>query len=172
MKTWWQIILASGRLQPTVVNSPQSVSILFENDLRSDQPGALLLHEPVSHAKAALECHRLDESLLTDVTDDVFYQLQYYAEVTGTVAAHLPLWVANDATSSKFRFQTCLAWSISEQKIVDIPCESNLPALCTHTAPISTGYERCHSHVTVTSHNLTITGYAFARYLSYPTTDD
>jgi len=137
------------------------VQILYQNDLlaNSTSTSALLVHRKKCYSDAITACSALSESLLTDVTPDLEDQLNYLV-FSGQVVPYTKLFVAQGSGSC------CSAYDTTQKAVVKVDCATELPALCTNSAPpynitqlgASVSQQR---QVTSSGSNYNITGYDF-----------
>ncbi|KII88153.1 hypothetical protein PLICRDRAFT_175791 [Plicaturopsis crispa FD-325 SS-3] len=159
----------TGVLATPTVSQLGPTSILFQNDLSFNaSQSALLLYQPQSYTQANTSCGLTNEHLLANVTEDIHAQLRYL-EYSKQVQGNASFWVSSLAGSSTARkgrdAATCSAYSYAQATLVQTDCATQLPVLCTQTAPpyvhgqnVTAGTE-----LEVTSGDFSITGFRDAR---------
>ncbi|OQE35240.1 hypothetical protein PENCOP_c014G00622 [Penicillium coprophilum] len=151
-----------------LVASLGGLRVLHYNNLGPENNGtsAVLTQGPSIYVDAAAKCTAIGEKLLPwssrrNNHTELDYELDYlvFAKELG---ADDHLWISTEQENDK----CCFALSISHRKIVQKPCDDELPALCTSTPPATTDLDRAARETTklaVTSGGYNLTGYRDAR---------
>ncbi|KAJ5713775.1 uncharacterized protein N7483_010956 [Penicillium malachiteum] len=147
--------LAAATVGPNSLDS--DISLIIHNDLKEDtsswsESGVLLL-DPMPLQKAIESCHSLGESLWSGKFDEIKYDLDYLT-FQGKYSDDQKYWIApvNSAASTI---------NLSG-KVQKASANTDLPALCTQTAPYSTSETQDNSstwQVLVHSNNEYLTGF-------------
>ncbi|KAL3479051.1 carboxylesterase [Aspergillus californicus] len=151
------------------VPSPESLGTLQAlkyNYLKAENNGtaAVLVYDHLGNIKAQERCAAIGEELYPFQTapeanrTELVYQLDYLAYAKD-LRPDDNVWLAGTGDD-------CLAYSQESKDAISIPCDTELPAICTSRVPPTTDVDRtvvASSKVSVKTEEYTLTGYRDAR---------
>ncbi|PWY77070.1 cholinesterase [Aspergillus heteromorphus CBS 117.55] len=169
---------SAARNTPPSIASLGTLQALKYNDLGSANNGtaAVLLYDRLVHSNAQSRCAAIGESLypLQNVpranATELAYQLDYLV-YANDLQSDDTLWVA------KAPHDDCQAYSQSRKQLISVPCDRELPAICTSSVPPTTDGDRTAvntSKISITFDGYHMTGYRDARsfrFLGIPFAD-
>ena len=158
--------LAINHVATSALASP--VTLLFQNSLdytrnAVSHPGFLLSSTPASFFSAIVICAGLSESLITipslnpSTKIDLQHLLNFQIHI-GALGVNSTLWISQASHAGALRCQAVKAANLA---FVRTPCNTQLPTLCTNSAPYSNSSSRDTSarwRSSVTSRGRTFTG--------------
>jgi len=159
-------LVLNGVFSVVIDNQVGRVQILYQNDLTSNttSTSALFIQSEKSYKDASAACRAFSETLLDNVPSDVKDQLNYLV-FSGQLESNAQLYISfenihDGMRTCRGREQSCLAYHVAEEKVVEVDCGTELPALCTQSADVSQlGYPISNSReITVNSLDYAITG--------------
>lgn len=158
--------------------SRSTLQVLNYNNLGPENNGtvAVLVRDGVSHSTAQEQCAAIGEKLYPLASapqanrTEMQYQLDYLV-FNNDLPCDVSLWVAQGSSDE------CMAYSYESQQIVQMPCDSHLPALCSSSVPPTTDKDRTaveSSKLPLELRDWKMTGYRDARsfrFLGIPFAD-
>lgn len=147
-----------------------SLQLLYQNDVaaKTNSTSAILLQSLQNYTDAAECCHLLSETLLTGMPSDVIDQLTYL-NYSGQLGGDTRVYLSSrtgtaDPLRQDLAAQNCYAYSLALNATVGVNCSTHLRAFCTQSATPYTASQLnakigSRYKLTVTSQNLSITGY-------------
>ncbi|KAJ5300427.1 uncharacterized protein N7443_005429 [Penicillium atrosanguineum] len=175
---WAEVLLLAGSAlaSPSTktrgapcINSLGSLQVLHYNNLGPQNNGtsAVLVYGELSHKDAAARCAAIGEELhlwsstSSRTQTQLLYELDYLV-FSKKLRADAFIWVSTEPVHGK----QCHALSISHKKLLHIPCDVELPSLCSSAPPPSTDLDRCpreSTKLSIKSQGYSMTGYRDAR---------
>ncbi|KAK9899041.1 alpha/beta-hydrolase [Cystobasidium minutum MCA 4210] len=173
-------------LASLLASQASAVRLLLQIDLSASTSytSALLLDDSTtSGSQASSACSRYNEQLLPEVNEDIQDQLRYLA-FRGDISNSTRIYIGGSGGDSgsgggnatalpALRFarrqaSQCQAYSVGNASITSVDCSTELPVLCTNSAPPTTVNNTSPSSgsevvLTSRSSSLSITGYRDAR---------
>ena len=151
--------------------------VLNYNNLSANNNGttAVLVHSELSRSDAHAQCASIGERLYPFSSapqanrTELQYQLDYLV-FNQDLPRNASLWVAEKAGQ-------CMAYSYQSKQVVNVPCDSKHPALCTSSVPPTTDKDRTAvplSNLPFEFDGYSVTGYRDARsfrFLGLPFAD-